>query len=122
MRAAGVWCEDIARFAVWSALGLASSQPRMSAAALAKIFLLGKRMPTSRSWAADLRLNIESTVNQFVEKLVSRHRSIDTAREFGALVFVELLRAGYSSEFFDSEVRVLSIKAALIVRGSLLAS
>lgn len=117
IRKLGIWCEDVARFAVWTACGLldpaepaAVNSPHLLEA------LLGITPPAPRSWQENLWRRVNATLSRTAAAIESRRAvKLDRSADWRFVIVCELLRAAYSFEMFAPEIRLAALKAALAV-------
>jgi hypothetical protein len=116
IRKLGIWCEDIGRFAVWTACGLLDPLEAVDAnAKLLRSALVGEPQPTEKSWQDSLRKQVQNTLAVAMTAWARKGVEIDANVDWRFVVACELLRASYSFEMFDLQVRLAALEAAMSV-------
>lgn len=114
IREDGLWCEDLARFAVWCACGsieVTCSINKGSRDVGAALSAAGGRR-AKVGWPAALNARIRSTLDEFSQQFKEKKVAIDIAKDWALVTRVELLRAAYSVDMFPPAIRLAALNVA----------
>jgi Phosphotransferase enzyme family len=113
IRQSGVWCEDLCRFAVFLACGLADPKDGESVIAQQLQAALCITSVSGSNWQKKLQACIAETLDTFRREWRGKGTDIDIAADWDFVMRAELLRAAYTFDMFDGAVRLGALKSAL---------
>lgn len=117
-----LWCSDLARFAVWTALGLVEVKGGSLEQVAYSLCLepLAEVSQPGIGWASKLHARVTESLKMLKSEYDKRSLALAVERDWDSAVMSELMRATYSSDWFGREARMTAALAVTRAANALL--